>query len=278
MASGGRFGKDHEVYEPYEDLHVSVGSFDGGQCVGSHEYYYKQRDSCSYRWQAVHRATGSDKALYGNPTPGISSPAPATAANYLRNRALVGLPGPVQTSAAGRAYQLVTGVPFRTAFSPWANNAHHLLADAEVKNAIVEVTGGYIVVQELLVQGLLRNKYNINHWKNTIILPLEDKIGCQLNLPTHPAGDSHPTYSATVKAGVDAAVSPYKALVEQVKAGEKDHTVPDPVDIKAALEALSDSLHAGVLALRPLVQARCAANGQISINSFASNIGTSIGV
>ncbi|MBK6919722.1 MAG: hypothetical protein IPH07_20170 [Deltaproteobacteria bacterium] len=276
--SGGRFGKDHEFYKPYEDLHLSVGAFDGGQCVGAHEYYYKQRDSCSYRWQAVHRATGSDRALYGPVSPAFSSPAPATAANYLRNRALTGAPGPVQTSQAGRAYQVVQGQPFRTAFSPWSNNAHHLLADAELQNGIIDATGGFPVVEQMIVQGLLEKQYNVNLWKNMMILPQEYDVGCRIQLPTHPAGDSHPSYSAKVKAGVDAALTPYKAVVEAVKKGDKTHPNPDPVDIKAALEALSMALHAGVVALRPLVIAACGTNDQISINSFASQVGTSIGV
>lgn len=275
--SGGRFGKDHQQYQPYENLHLSVGGFDGGKCVGAHEYYYKESNSCSYRWQAHHRATTSDAALYGTVRTAHSAPAPSTAAKYFGNLALTKAPDPVQTSKTGRQYQHVEGQPFRTAFAPWFNNAHHLLADAELKNAIFEVSSGLSVVEDMIVQGLLQNQYNINHWKNMMILPQESRVGCDLQLPTHPKGDSHPSYSATVKSGVDAALTPYQTVVEQVKSNEK-HDVPNPVNIVAALVALSESLHAAVLALRPTVAAKCAAASSISINSFASNIATSLGV
>jgi hypothetical protein len=275
--SGGRFGKDHAEYKPYEDLHLSVGAFDGGQCVGAHEYYYKQRDSCSYRWQAAHRATTSDKALYGTVAPTYSAAAPETVDKFLRYRALVGTPGPVQTSQAGRDYRTVLGQPFRTGFSPWNNNAHHLLADAELKNSIFEMAQGLPVVENLIVQGLLENQYNINHWKNMMILPQEEKDGCRMELPTHPQGDSHPSYSAKVKAAIDGALAPYKAVVKQVKEGKK-HDTPDPLQIKGAIEAISTTLHTSVLALRVTVKARCASTGSIAINSFASQVGTSLGV
>ncbi|MCA9712372.1 MAG: hypothetical protein KDK70_41435, partial [Myxococcales bacterium] len=65
---GGKFGKDdsHAVYANWEYLHDSVGSYDGGKCVGAHQPYYKESDSCSYRWQGHHRATGPDSNLYGD--------------------------------------------------------------------------------------------------------------------------------------------------------------------------------------------------------------------
>jgi A nuclease family of the HNH/ENDO VII superfamily with conserved AHH len=273
----GSFGKDHAEYVPYEDLHHSAGGFDGGKCVGAHEYYYKQRDSCSYRWQAHHRATTSDKGLYGQTGTQVSSPSPGQAATLLRNRALAIAPGPLKVSKGGRAYRKVTGQPFRTAFAPWPNNPHHLLPDAQLKNGIFQMAAGLPTVQDMIVQGLLNNAYNINHWKNMMILPQREKEGCALSLPTHPQGDSHPAYSATVRDGVDLALQPYGTVVQQVKAG-KPHDVPDPVDIKGALETLSGDLHAAVLALRPTVAAKCASSSDISIGGFASAIATSIGV
>lgn len=272
---GDGFG--HEKYKPYEGLHNSVGSFDGGSCVGEHQYYYKQRDSCSYRWQAHHRATTSDKGLYGAVGTAISAPTPGQAATLRRNRALASAPGPVTTSAAGKKYRLVTGLPFRTAFAPWANNAHHLLPDAQLRGGIFDICEGLPQVEDLVVQGLLKSKYNLNHWKNMLILPQSKKIGCQLGLPTHPQGDSHPAYSAKVRGGVDSALAPYKSVVTQIKAG-KPHDNPDPVDIKAALEALSMALHGSVIGLKPLILAKCGTGDDISVGAMTPSISTTPGV
>lgn len=270
-----KFG--HAEYEPYEDLHVSAGSFDGGQCVGAHEGYYVQRDSCSYRWQGQHRATSTDKALYGNVGTAFSAPRPEHAARLHENKALARPPGPVQTTEDGKPYQLVEGQPFRTAFAPWKNNPHHLLPDAQLKNGIFEMAQGLPKVQDLVVQGLLKSKYNINHWKNIMILPQLKADGCALTLPTHPQGDSHPAYSARVRAGVDQALLQYQSVVEAVRDG-KDHPNPDPKDLVGALEALSDALHAAVVGLRAAIAAKCASSDDISIASFSSAIAKATGV
>jgi hypothetical protein len=274
---GGKFGKDksHAAYASWEYLHTSVGSFDGGKCVGAHEYYYKQRDSCSYRWQAHHRATGADKAHYGSWNQiAFSNSAAGTAKKHFANRALNAPP----TFKKKRA--TIAGLPFRTAFAPWNNNAHHLLPDAELRDSIFGVAGDSPDAQDLIIKGLLDNEYNINHWRNMMILPQDQDVGCDLSLPIHPWGDSHPSYSAALKAKVDAVLKVYKPIVQKMKDGtfEKDHEVPDPLDIVDALMAVSDTVHAQVLALKPVVAAQCTAKGSIAINQFSSQIATAMGV
>ena len=268
---------DHSKYEPYENLHKPVGRFDGGACLYEHEYYYQQRNSCSYRWQAHHRATGSDRALYGTLGQGISAPSPGEAATLLRNRALATAPGPVTTSAAGKKYRLVTGQPFRTAFSPWPNNAHHLIPDAQLMNGIFSLAADLPTVEDLIVQGLLVNQYNLHHWKNMMILPQRKQEGCDLGLPTHPRGDSHPAYSAKVRDGVDLALKPYKKVVEQVADGEPHDTV-DPVNVIQALETLSESVHTSIVAMKPRILGACNQNGDISIGVMTPFVSTTPGV
>jgi hypothetical protein len=278
---GGKFGKDesHAVYANWEHLHTSVGSFDGGKCVGAHEYYYKECDSCSYRWQAHHRATGADSGHYGawQGVLGFRERATKEAANLLRNKALnaapVAKPGDPDRST-------VAGLPFRTGFAPWNNNAHHMLADAELRDGIFGAAGDNAQAQDLIIKGLLDKNYNINHWRNMMILPQDQKIGCQLSLPTHPQGDSHPAYSAKIKAKVDAALKVYQPIVKKMNDGtfDKNHEVPDPLDIVDALMAISDSVHAEIIALKPVIAARCQATESIAINQFASQVATALGV
>jgi A nuclease family of the HNH/ENDO VII superfamily with conserved AHH len=269
---------DHSEFEPYENLHNTVGTFEGGSCVwvckGS--WYYKQRSSCSYRWQAHHRATTSDRALYGTLGQGVRRRSPGEAATLLRNRALAMSPGPVTNDAAGEPYQLVTGQAFRTAFAPWPNNAHHLIPDAQLRDGIFTMAADIPTVKDLIVQGLLKNKYNFHHWKNMMILPQENAVGCALGLPTHPQGDSHPAYSAKVRGGVDDALTPYQNVVEQVRNGEP-HDKVDPVDIIGALEALSEALHTSIVALKPRILGTCSQNGDISVGAMSPFVSTTPG-
>lgn len=274
---GGKFGKDesHAVYASWEHLHTSVGGYDGGKCVGAHEFYYKECDSCSYRWQAHHRATGADSAHYGSwNTLAFSNTAAKTAKKLAGYNALNAPP----TYNNDRA--TIAGLPFRTAFSPWYNNAHHLLPDAELRDGIFGTAGDLPEAQDLIIKGLLDNQYNVNHWRNMMILPQEHDVGCRLSLPIHPWGDSHPTYSATLKAKVDAVLKVYKPIIKKMRDGtfEKNHEVPDPLDIVDSLMGVSDSVHAQVLALKPVVAARCQATGAIAINQFSSQIATALGV
>lgn len=277
---GGKFGKDesHAAYGPWEHLHVSVGAFDGGKCVGAHEYYYKESDSCSYRWQAHHRATGADSGLYGSwDKVGFRNRAAGEAATLQRNNALNAPPSVASNDATRR---IVAGLPFRTGFAPWNNNAHHLLPDAQLRDGIFGVAGEDPTAEDLIIKGLLDNEYNINHWRNMMILPQDQSVGCELSLPTHPQGDSHPTYSAKVKAAVDGALAVYEPIVEKMKNGtyDKDHEVPEPLDVVDALMAISDGIHAEVLALRAVVAVRCKAADSIAINQFASQVATALGV
>jgi len=266
---------DHSRYEPYDDLHKSVGTFDGGACLYPHPpaYYYIQRNSCSYRWQAHHRANGPDKALYGEMSGQFRSFSPTHAANLFEYRALAAPPGPVGPSGL----QKVKGLPFRTAFAPWPNNAHHLIPDAQLMNGIFDLAADLPAIQETIVQGLLKSPYNLHHWKNMMILPLDPKQGCALGLPTHPQGDTHPAYNIEVRTGVDEALSPYKAVIKQVADKEKEHEVVDPVDIKEALEALSDALHTSLIALKPEILGACAKDEDISLGAMTQFITTSPG-
>jgi len=278
---GGKYGKDdsHAVYQPWEDLHTSVGAFDGGKCVGAHQYYYKESDSCSYRWQAHFRATGADTGLYGNWQQGLGfrNRAAKEASTLFRNRALNAPPTPAPNNPKR---SIAAGLPFRTGFSPWPNNAHHLVPDAQLRDGIFGVAGENPDAQNLIIKGLLDHEMNINHWRNMMILPQQYPDGCALSLPTHPQGDSHPAYSAKVKSAVDGVLSVYEPIVAEMEDGPVDpeHEVPDPVDVVEALMAIGDVIHTEVIALRPIVAARCQASNPIAINSFANAVAAGLGV
>lgn len=269
----------------WEHLHTPVGAYDGGKCLSSHEQYYEENNSCSHRWQAVHRALGPDLAIYESHPTAIKRPSQYEAQVKLGYRtvsasekselstrgALLGTP------KKKKKKYIVRGKTFRTAYAPYNNNPHHLLPDAELRGGVFDVTAPAPQVQDLIFQGLLDEGYNLNHWKNIMILPQETEDGCALGLPTHPKRDIHRDYSREVRDAVITALKPYETVVDQV-VNEEEHDNPDPEDLKNALERISDKLHTGIVANRPALKSTCASGGDITVNSLHPSVSTWVGV
>lgn len=254
----------HEDLKPYDNLHKSVKTHDDGACLGRHEAYYKA-DSCSYRWQAVKRVEDEDRHIYdSHPNPkfrvdgtAYRNPSVSTAGKYQAGGALVGVAGPATVAITGKRkgkkYKTVLAIAFRTGFAPYSNQAHHLLPDAELRGAVYDTTESAPQVRDLVFQDLLREKYNLNHWKNMMILPCARTHGQAIGLPTHPNGHNHITYSAAVRIKVKKALIPYQAAVDDEKQG-KPHSQPDSKKIKDDVEAVSDGLHTLIVAQRSVVK------------------------
>jgi len=269
--------KKHVIYERNDDLHNFVGAYEGGSCCDGHGSNYQPNNSCSYRWQGCKRAK-DEEHIYGDLTPGIRARSPEVAADMFKAGMLVGAPGPVQThQTEGHQYQNVTGVPFITGFSPWSNQVHHLLPTATLRQSIEATASGYLQVENAMVRGLLKHKYNINLWKNMMILPTEDKVGCRIELPSHLG--SHGDYSAEVFPKVMQIFRPYKAVVRAIK-NNKKHPKPKVENIVKKLDALAVDLHKAVHAMRPEVKARCALDpkSNVNIKTFASVVKTKLGL
>lgn len=275
----------HAAFTPWDALHHKAGAYDGGKCLGRHEAYYYENNSCSYRWQAVKQAT-NDQAIYdahSDPTKRMAgtawrTPADSTAQKYNAGGALVSMgpafdPSP-PTGNKGKKRQkrdkvrLVLAKAFRTGFAPYDNQAHHLLPDATLREGVFEVTEGATNVRDAILQGLLSEAYNMNHWKNMMILPCARSHGKEIGLPTHPNGHNHPTYSAEIKAKVKKALRPYQAAVDDEKQG-KPHVVPDPKKVKDDLEAISVGLHALILSKVATLKA---STTEVQVNDFHPDV------
>lgn len=271
--------KEHVIYERNKKLHNPVGEYDNGSCCIGHHSKYTPCNSCSYRWQGCKRALDKDmdRDLYGDLTPGIRARSPEVAKTMMAAGLLVGLSGGVQIHQKKKhEYQYVIGEPFLTPFSPWSNQVHHLLPNATLRQAIETTASGYLRAEDAMVRGLLTHKYNINLWKNMMILPTEDKVGCQIHLPSHLG--KHNEYSAEVLPKVMQIFRPYKAVVRAIKQQAK-HPKPKMENIVKKLDDLAMKLHEAVLDMRPLVAARCAEdiNSNVNINTFASVVKTRLG-
>jgi hypothetical protein len=68
---------------------------------------------------------------------------------------------------------------------PYWNNAHHLIPKGTLKASINEVGEEDSDLREFIVGGLLNAKYNVNHWINVVILPMDREVGRLLKLPRH---------------------------------------------------------------------------------------------
>lgn len=286
--TGGSFG--HEKLEPWEHLHVSAGSYDGGQCLARHESNYVQRDSCSYRWQAVKRAFGEDKDIYNShpdPTRRLSGTgwgvvAASQIADYQARRVLAGVGTKQWTAQSGRnegsEVRNVLAQAFRTGFAPYANQAHHLLPNSRLRESVFQVTEPAPEVTDIVFQGLLKEKYNLNHWKNMMILPCESKDGGVLGLPTHP--NNHSNYSAEVETAVIRALQPYEAVVKAIaeKKKKKEHPKPEAKKLKNALVSISNKLHTMIVNSRSLIKDRYSQGEDITVDTLHPQVATALGV
>jgi hypothetical protein len=273
----------HSVYKKYKDLHHPAGTREGGKCMVRCEYIYKQRNSCSYRWQALKWIDpgGADRDIYKSHSKGLSgtdwrSVSPSYAAKLSAAGALVTMTAPAPIKS-GKMRSNVQGVAFRTAFAPYPNQAHHLLPEATLKNGILEVTQPAPTVQDLIVQGLLEKKYNLNHYENVMILPTGRKDGCQMGLPCHPT--NHNKMDKQILKKVLEALKPYQAVVKAVLKDE-DHPNPDPEDIKDDLEEIGKTIHKNIVSdgERNAIKALCASGGDIEIDSLAPKVASWLGV
>jgi hypothetical protein len=141
----------HTAALKYKGLHRCESGLKGGRCLGSHKSEYTPKCSCSYRWQAVHRAQHEDRKVY-------------------------------------RKVVVKGSVPFKNASSPWPNEAHHLIPKAQLVNVICSIaTGAEDKVDLRIMQHLLENYYNINHHRNMMVLPQQADMATRIGLPTHPA-------------------------------------------------------------------------------------------
>ncbi|WP_164014625.1 AHH domain-containing protein [Pyxidicoccus trucidator] len=130
---------------------------------------------------------------------------------------------------------------------PFYHEAHHVVANAELKAAVVDAGEGIEPkgrVPLIVRSGLMREGYNLNNQINMIILPMVKYAATALGLPLHrrtPIHFHHAVYSAYIK----------KELVKLfawVKDAAADHKVPEYENTREAVELLSKRLHPQLIA------------------------------
>ncbi|MEM9801278.1 MAG: AHH domain-containing protein, partial [Planctomycetota bacterium] len=212
MTKSGHFG-DAELDELHD---VIDGGREEGACLTGHLADFKKRRnqvSCNYRWQCYegNQADSSiterlerykdveHKARYRT-----DLRVTKTTDWLLKYCFFVPAPeegdwdigGPSKDlkrrTFAGTKTKIPAGENFTSALWPYYNNAHHIIPKGTLKSEIAATN-----VSDIVQKGLLKAKYNINHAKNMIFLPMDKRIGQILHLPRHlefRGKMSHPTY------------------------------------------------------------------------------------
>jgi hypothetical protein len=274
----------HAAYLPYEDLHKPAGSYEGGQCMVRCEYVYTENHSCSYRWQALKwiEAGGADRHIYEEHPAGLMGTAWRTVslgyANDLsRNLALVTPPENIRKNTKDKPIASVHGRPFRTAFAPYGNNPHHLLPDATLKDGILQVTKPAPQIKDMIVQGLLKEQFDLNLYENVMILPTADEDGGYMGLPSHP--NNHNDMDKVILRKVLKVLKPYDAVVDKARE-KKKHGTPSSKRIKARLIKIGKTIHAKIVSRgqRAAIKTAHANKEDIQVNTLAAKVGTWLGV
>lgn len=240
----------HVSYKQTNPLHDSVGSYDGGACLIKHVTKYVDDDSCSYRWQGVHKAElqpgraaydahRNQKHHVGQRSTAAFDPADAAGAV-----ASPGMAGVFVLMTKDKLYSVIEVLNFTTGQNPYGNQVHHLLNASSLRGGIDNVATIWPPIHSTIIDGLLTEKYNLNDHNNNLILPTRAYHCRETGLPRHYG--SHPAYSAEIRTKVDTALEPYEKIANQMKDGE-EHDEPDPDQLKKDFLAISDTMYTNII-------------------------------
>lgn len=285
-------GADRHLTKADDVYHKPIGNtLENGACLRGHEGKYK-KNTCSYRYQAVEfsRANPDRQALYNKPIKVRKS----TAQRYKRDHKVKA--GFVPTSRyptnAGDVYpsdrdygsklavpqpgdwdvdgpkrldvkdgsgkDIPIGKNFTGAFWPYWNNAHHMIPKDTLNTQIAAASTDANIIT-LIRAGLLKGKYNVNHYINMILLPMDTEVGFLLKLPRHltledgssefddnPKFD-HTAYNAKVVKRLEGIMRDYVEEAEEVKRKHKKcHISKMPALSKRKLELLSKDCYKSI--------------------------------
>jgi hypothetical protein len=255
----------HACYKETNKLHSKVSSYDGGACLIKHVTQFVDNNSCSYRWQGVHKAEMQPgRAAYdahrnpkhhvGQRSTGAFDPANATSVTKSAGMAGV-LKGMAMTKS--KLFSLIEVLNFTTGRVPYGNQVHHLLNASSLRNGIDPLSEIWLPIRETIISGLLSEKYNINDHNNNLILPTSAYHCRETGLPRHYG--SHPKYNMEIRDRVKLALKPYEAIANQMKKA-KTHDKPKPKPLKSKLLAISETMYTNIIALAIALAAANRAN------------------
>ncbi|WP_158501651.1 AHH domain-containing protein [Vitiosangium sp. GDMCC 1.1324] len=206
--------------------HFSEG---GKGCLNRHQPF-KENDPCSHQWQGYQRAL-SDKGLYNWPAYQSLSVEVRKKRHFFMETFwfIAQKTHPPKQGEWDLEYEFknrkkTTMKNFRTnASTPYWHEAHHIVPNSELRNAIRYVGEGHKLAGTIILMvrgGLMGEGYNLNDKRNMIILPMDKKVSLALGLPRHRktrTTRSHKGYSKHVLALLKDVFNPLKEKVEECK-------------------------------------------------------------
>jgi hypothetical protein len=127
---------------------------------------------------------------------------------------------------------------------PYWHNAHHIIPSGSLKNAIAAQKGAPGLVN-MIKQGLLEAKYNLNDQVNMVILPMQAYHSRALGLPKHLKGKarSHRNYSDDAEERLRPIMDEYAIKAKDaIDKAKRKHQSPNATLSKKQLEELSESI------------------------------------
>ncbi|MCH9684677.1 MAG: AHH domain-containing protein [Deltaproteobacteria bacterium] len=241
---------------------------------------YVEGDTCSHRWQASKRAIrdfSSGAIPYKSATAiarmrwGVAHL--AKIATYVRQGKTAG----VKRKYGGQ--QSFSLKPFSTFWWPWENNAHHIIPRSTLASVLDDISGAASpnepTMFEVMVEGLLKEPYNLNDEPNMIMLPVRNDDAIDMGLPRHLEGSGvgtrdHPVYSDAVWAQTQGKLEPkYQALASAI-ANNKHQEDEDPPAVRSVLEGISNATYNAILAQAKLEYA--AGSTDVSLDTVGPNM------
>lgn len=262
----------------HEDLGVKSGNHKPG-CVTRHVSTYIEGNTCSHRWHAAKKARAETRIDYDRPNELAQMRWNATQENLdkIARYKSQGKTGGVKRKYGGK--QSFTLKSFSTFWWPWPNNAHHIIPRSTLANTLEEISKAAAPNEnrmfDVMVQGLLIEKYNLNDEPNMIALPLNNDDAVAMELPRHLDGSGagtrdHPDYSLAVAGQTKGLLEPeYQSLATAVKtAKHKDEdSAPAVGDI---LEGVSDDTYEAIIAAAAAAHQAGAAD--VTLDSISSSL------
>ncbi|WP_395808805.1 hypothetical protein [Archangium minus] len=250
--------------------HKEVRAKNGGRCLAKHEPGYKEKCSCSHRWQAFEQALahsgtyklqkavgegswellfrGNHKAVAAVVNRGLKATlSPDNKGMYLHE---VAKPRPEDwdISRDKRNFKWDCNVPYY-------HEAHHVVPDATLRKIFLAIfgpeEGGSNELVIKVVAEVLEAPYCVHHMENMLILPMDEKVGDALQLPIHRETKqcSHSAYDEYVEARLKSSLM---AALEQIMKKHKEEKTEEPKykDLATTLTKEAETLYGEVAAAR----------------------------
>lgn len=130
---------------------------------------------------------------------------------------------------------------FARCFDPYWHEAHHVVPNSTLAQAIASVDNGTYTV--VIRHGLASESYNLNDKKNMVMLPMDAAVAKAMRLPRHrqtATTRSHQGYSRHV---LNRLTEIFNELAEQLAM----HEAPKYKSVKKDIEALSENLFTAIV-------------------------------